>query len=123
MSPKPPITFKEVKYRKIKSVDNCALVNYLAESSLCNVTPGSDMDIPSSRDLDTFAQNYNMTLSQVLDSHAPLKTKTIVVRPAVLRYHEEIDKAIDSCTEGRNANGGRPSWRRIFSGSKEGEIM
>ena len=93
MSPKPPITFKEVKYRKIKSVDTSALVNYLAESSLCNVSPGCDMDILSPRDLVTFAQNYNMTLSQVLDSHAPLKTKTIVARPAVLRYNEEIDKA------------------------------
>ena len=51
------------------------------------------MDILSPRDLDTFAQNYNMTLSQVIDSHAPLKTKTIVARPAVLRYNEEIDKA------------------------------
>lgn len=78
MSPKPPITFKKVKYRKIKSVDTSALVNDLAESSLCNVTPGSDMDILSHRDVDTFAQNYNMTLSQVLDSQAPLKTKTTV---------------------------------------------
>lgn len=80
------------------------------------------MDILSPRDLDTFAQNYNMTLSQVLDSHAPLKTKTIVARPAVLRYNEEIDKA-RRLHRKANANGGRPSWIRTFSCSKEGEIM
>lgn len=122
VSPKPPITFKEVKYRKIKSVDTSALVNYLAESSLCNVSPGCDMDILSPRDLDTFAQNYNMTLSQyqIPTRHS---RQRLLLRDLLCCVTTRKQIKLDACTERRNANGGRPSWIRTFSCSKEGEIM
>ena len=35
--------------------------------------------------------DYNTLLSTVLECHAPLKTKTKVVRPTVPWYNDEID--------------------------------
>ena len=66
------------------------------------------MDILSPRNLDTLAQNYNMTLSQVLESYTPLKTKTIVARPAVLWYKEDLHKT-KRLRKQADANEGRPS--------------
>lgn len=119
VSPKPPITFKKVKYRKIKSVDTSALVNDLAESSLCNVTPGSDMDILSPRDLDTFAQNYNMTCQ----SPRRHSRQRLLLRNLLCYDTTRKQIKLDACAERWNVNGGRPSWIRTFSCSKEGEIM
>ena len=70
---------KRITYRRIKSVDVSTLVNELAESSLCrNISHISNVDILSATDLDNLAEIYNKMLSHLLDSHAPLKTKTVV---------------------------------------------
>ena len=91
---KPRLSHKKVNYRKIKSVDVSALVNDLAESSLCkNISCNSNEDILSASDLDNLAETYNKTLSHLLDSHAPLKTKTVVSRPKVAWYNDEIHHA------------------------------
>ena len=88
-SPKPPITVKEVKYRKIKSIDITAFFRDVAETSFCvDLSPGVESLRP--HELDDLADNYNMTLSQLIELHAPLKTKTIVSRPTVPWYNEEI---------------------------------
>ena len=47
--------------------------------------------ILSASDLDILAETY--TLSHLLDSHAPLKTKTVVSRPKVAWYNDEIHHA------------------------------
>ena len=68
-----------MKYRRTKSVDISALSCDLAESLLCrDVLSNSHPDIFRACDLDSLACNYNITLSSVIESHAPLKTKTIV---------------------------------------------
>ena len=91
LSYKPRLSHKKVNYRKIKSVDVSALVNELAESSLCkNISRNSNVDILSASDLVNLAETYNKTLSHQLDSHAPLKTKTVVSRPKVAWYNDEI---------------------------------
>ena len=91
VSYKPRLSHKKVNYRKIKSVDVSALVNELAESSLCkNISRNSNVDILSASDLDNLAETYNNTLSHLQDSHAPLKTKTVVSRPKVAWYNDEI---------------------------------
>ena len=93
-SSKPLNTVKEVKYRRTKSVDISALSCDLWESSLCrDVLSNSHPDILSACDLDSLACNYNTTLSSVIESHAPLKTKTIVSRPTVPWYNDDILKA------------------------------
>ncbi|PFX18016.1 hypothetical protein AWC38_SpisGene17650 [Stylophora pistillata] len=81
LSSKPRLMQKRITYRKIKLVDLSTLVNELAESSLCrNISHNSNVDILSASDLDNLAETYNTTLSHLLDSHAPLKTKTVVSR-------------------------------------------
>jgi hypothetical protein len=81
-SPKPPITVKEVKYRKIKSIDITAFFRDVAETSFCvDLSPGVESLRP--HELDDLADNYNVTLSQLIELHAPLETKTIVSRPTV----------------------------------------
>ncbi|XP_068731185.1 uncharacterized protein [Montipora capricornis] len=94
VSYKPRLSHKKVNYRKIKSVDVSALVNELAESSLCkNISRNSKVGILSASDLDNLAETYNKTLSHLLDSHAPLKTKTVVSRRKVAWYNDEIHHA------------------------------
>ena len=56
----------------------------LSASRLCK-------DPPS--DLDKLVDCYNTTLVDLLDRHAPLKTKTVTVRPQVPWYSEEMREA------------------------------
>ena len=44
-------------------------------------------------DLEELLLSYNKTLLAVLDEHAPVKTRTIVMRPQVPRYKDEIREA------------------------------
>ena len=94
-SSKPLNTVKEVKYRRNnKSVDFSALSCDLEESSLCrDVLSNPHPDILSACDLDSLVCNHNTTLTSVIESHAPLKTKTIVSRPTVPWYNDNIHKA------------------------------
>ena len=45
------------------------------------------------RDLDALVRRLNTLLSKVIDCHAPLKTKTVRVRPAVSWYNDKIKGA------------------------------
>ena len=56
----------------------------LAKSDLCKNPPD---------DLEELVISYNKTLKAVLDKHAPVKTRTIVVRPRVPSYTDEIRHA------------------------------
>ena len=56
----------------------------LANSELCKNSPD---------DLEEFLLSYNKTLIAVLDKHAPVKTRTIVMRPLVPWYIDEIRQA------------------------------
>ena len=83
-----------MKYRRTKSVDISALSCDLGESSLYrDVLSNFHPDILSACDLDYLACNYSTTLSSVIESHAPLKTKAIVSRPTVPWYNDDILKA------------------------------
>ncbi|PFX17927.1 Transient receptor potential-gamma protein [Stylophora pistillata] len=89
----PRLMQKRITYKKIKSFDVSTLMNELAESSLCkNISHNSNVDILSASDLDNLAETYNKTLSHLLDSHAPLKTKTVVSRPKVLCPKQFLSK-------------------------------
>ena len=61
-----------------------SLNNDLAKSELCKNPPD---------DLEELLLSYNKTLIAVLDKHAPVKTRTIVMRPQVPWYKDEIRQA------------------------------
>ena len=56
----------------------------LANSDLCKNPPG---------DLDQLVDSYHNTIKTVLAKHTPLKTRTIIARPRVPWYTDEIRKA------------------------------
>ena len=75
---------RTLSFRKFKSVDVDSLNDDLAKSDLCKNPP---------HDLEELVISYNKTLKAVLDKHAPVKTRTIVVRPRVPWYTDEIRHA------------------------------
>ena len=47
----------------------------------------------SSSDLDMLVRDYNASLSSIMDHHAPLKTKTVGVKPQASWYNADIAEA------------------------------
>ena len=81
---KPSFSTRTLSYRKIKLVNVDSLNDDLANSELCKNPPD---------DLEELLLSYNKTLIAVLDKHAPVKTRTIVMRPQVPWYTDEIRQA------------------------------
>lgn len=65
---KPSLTIKQISCRKTKSTDIESFKNDLQKSALCQHSPDS---------LNALVNSYNTTLSNSLDAHAPVFTKTI----------------------------------------------
>ena len=78
---------RTVTYRKVRSVKLDSLKNSLISSGLCSVNC-EELLVP--RDPEELVNQFNSTLSSVIDQHAPLKTKTVKTRPQVPWYSEEI---------------------------------
>ena len=78
-SSKPQLSRKEVSYGKTKAINATAFMEDLSASRLCQ-------DPPSQLD-------KHITLAELLDRYAPLKTKTVTVRPQVPWYSDEIREA------------------------------
>ena len=72
-------------YRKLKSVDLDVFREHLAESVLCT----GDFT-----GLDELVRFYNSTLSALMDRHAPQKRRTVIDRPRVPWFNNEIKAAI-----------------------------
>ena len=72
--PAPSFSTRTLSYRKIRLVNVDSLNDDLANSELCKNSPD---------DLEEFLLSHNKTLIAVLDKHAPVKTRTIVMRPQV----------------------------------------
>ena len=81
---KPPLSVRKVSYRKLHSVNVVSLNEDLATSELCQ---------NPSDDLQELVSSYNNTLMAALDKHAPLMTRTIVQRPRVPWFSQEIREA------------------------------
>ena len=79
--PRPPLETHIVSHRLLKHIDNSAFSNDLKgiTNTLLNVT-----------DINQLVGDYNTELRQLLDRHAPMKSETIVVRPLVLRFDDEL---------------------------------
>ena len=83
-SDKPPLTVRNVSYRKLHLVNADSLNEDLASSELCQ---------NPSDELQELVRSYNDTLKATLDKQAPLMTRTIVQRPCAPWFSEEIREA------------------------------
>ena len=77
-------TFKQISYRKTKRIDIVSGNNDLQKLALCQHSPDS---------LNELVNLYNTKLSNTLDAHAPVNTKTINSRLLVPWYNVEINEA------------------------------
>ena len=78
---KPPLVEKIIQYRKLKSVNISALKDDIRSSNLISKTHS---------DINELAECFNTTLSTLLEVHAPLVVKTIITRPRVPWYSDEM---------------------------------
>ena len=72
---------KELQYRKMKQLNLQAFKADITDSSLYN-DPCSDLDY--------LAKSYDYTLSHILEKHALIQKKAVVVRPRIPWFNEEI---------------------------------
>ena len=77
-----PLERKRISYRKIRDIDFSEFCGQLEDTRL-------ERDA-ASFSLGDLVYEYNTTLKSLLDSQAPLKTKTITLRPTALWYTEEL---------------------------------
>ena len=63
---------KKISFRKLSAINNDLLKNDIVESRLCIEKPTNVSEL---------AALYDITLKEVLDKHAPLVAKTVVLRP------------------------------------------
>ena len=95
---KPSLERKVISYRKTRSIDFDKFRQDLANSSLLS-------DSSDHADLDALVGAFNDTLSHLVDSHAPLKTRTITIRPHSPWYTDE------NATEKRKRRSLERRWR------------
>ena len=82
--PKRAFQRKEVNYRKLKPIDLQELRDDISDSPLISTVD------EAGHDLESLLTLYNTTLIGLLDKHAPLKTRTITIRPSAPWYNEDI---------------------------------
>jgi len=81
---KPSVPTKTMSYRKYRSIDKDAFANDLRASHLI-------IDPPN--DLDQLVDLYNNTLIDLIDKHAPLKSKEMPIRSLVPWFNKDIQAA------------------------------
>jgi len=83
---KPPPVRTTVAYRKFKSTDVNEFKTDILTSSILN-------RVQESSNVDELVDVYSNGLSFLLDKHAPLKSKSIVLRPMNPWYSQELHDA------------------------------
>ena len=81
--PKPNFMVKEIRFRQLKRIDIPTFKNDISLSELC---------VNSFTDIDELSRCYDTTLSSILDKHAPMTTKRMVVRPVVPWITDDLKK-------------------------------
>ena len=79
--PRPAPTHKRVTYRKLRNVDIEKVSEDIAISSLNNL---------EGRDLDIMIDQYNEILCSLLNKHAPLRSREIILRPHAPWFSDEL---------------------------------
>ena len=82
--PKKAFERREVNYRKLKLIDLQELSDDISDSPLVSAVD------EAGHDLESLLVLYNTSLIGLLDKHAPLKTRTITIRPSAPWYTEDI---------------------------------
>ena len=82
---KPPPVKKNVSYRKLRSID--------VESFKSDILTSEVFKLPECRDVENLVSVYNNELSVLIDKHAPLRSKTITLRPSCPWFTEELHDA------------------------------
>ena len=89
LNTKKPATFMEIiTYRKYKQIDIEKFKNDIEQSCLYTMTESTCNE--DTCDMETMAAQYNTTLRQIMDDHAPEKTKTVKKKPAMPWFNDEI---------------------------------
>ena len=83
-SSRPPLTSTEVSFRKFELIDI---------DSFCDDLRPSDLFNQPSVNLDEQCSSYGRILKDTLDHHAPLHTKTMVVRPRIPWFNRDLREA------------------------------
>jgi exonuclease III len=80
-APRPDVTKKTIKFRPLKNInwDSFTSDNEQTANTFSSVS-----------DISTYAKLYNDTLSTILNTHAPVQTKSFVMRPKVPGYNQAI---------------------------------
>ena len=86
---KPDLPVKSITYGKLRSIDMNQMKSDLKDSDLGGINRLYVEDM-SGTDLNAMALKYNVTLSSVLEHHAPLKVVTKTLSPTVPWYNESI---------------------------------
>ena len=81
---RPSYSIKRESYRKLKSINIDLFKDDLCSSDLCQRPPSG---------LDSLVSCYNTTLKALLDKHAPIRSRRMVVRPCVPWFTDEISVA------------------------------
>lgn len=104
---KPRAEQREIRYRKLRSVDMSALSKDLRDSIFLqeNIT-----------DLPTLVGKYETELARVFDIHAPEKKRTITVRPATAWWHGPRKEKKTEIIKAQITPG---YWQRIIKGTMQ----
>ena len=81
---KPVHVHETVSYRKLRSID----VEHFKQDIIASTTLH-----PANGSVDELASAYSDGLSSLVDMHAPLRTKTIVLRPSCPWYSDDLHEA------------------------------
>ena len=92
LASRPSKARRKITYRKLNSVDTNKLKRDVAASVLCNTVRVDPEDLPVG-EIDNLVREYNLTLKNITDHHAPLKTKVRRARPSAPWYSAEINVA------------------------------
>ena len=81
---KPLLPLKKITFRPLKKIDIASFDSDLAQLPVIN-DPASTCE--------ALLEQYNTGVSQVLDKHAPLVSKSVVLRPVSSWFNDEIAEA------------------------------
>ena len=83
---KPRPLHKTINYRQTKNIDIPAFINDIKNSGLTN-------EVSKSATVSDKVDSFNRYMKNILDIHAPFKTKNIVCRPNTRWFNREISEA------------------------------